>query len=1020
MTGEDVTFADFFAELHGVRPFPWQKNLVAHVERHGVWPEVIDAPTGLGKTALLDIAVFVAARSERGGPGRRRTFFVVDRRIVVDEAYSRACQLSSALNQAVSDGRDSAVGRVARGLRRLAPDADAALTVPAPVTVAPTRRSVLPVARMRGGLTWDAAWLERPDLPGLVVGTVDQLGSRLLFRGYGVSDRRKPIDAALVGTDSLILVDEAHLAEAMLRTLRDAQRRDCGLEGVAAATVVQLSATPGTSARRTFHFDVEAHRATDVGWSRLTATKDLHLDSCTPKAVIDTVAGHAARLVRNGSSTVLAICNTVDRARLVHDALQKATAASRDPLDAEVLLLIGRSRPADREVLTVRLLRRFGADRDRDQTQRPAILVATQTVEVGANLDADGLVSESAPWDTLVQRFGRLNRLGRTTSGVEAVVVHDGEADAVYGAPRLATWAWLAGMVEPAGGTLSVSPLACRDLDPPAEAAADRPPAPMLTIPVLDAWARTAPPPHPDPPIAPYLHGLGSDAASVSIAWRDGLLDDGPLGHGERAALDIGFELAALPVMASEQIEVPLHAARRWMLGQSPLPVSDLDDDGVGDDRARNVTEPFRGLAWRPGAPTASDGGGSPGGGRWTWIEAGDLRAGDALVVPVERGGLDRFGWAPQSAERVVDAAEAARFAPVQPGSEWRRRLRLDRGSATRLGLTGADAAELRRHLRDISTGGEAAAESSEQLGPWLAAAVEANLDANPVSDPDERMPGTAWTPAGLAALVGWLRDGVDVVAVTTRSDDVLLGEDRPQGDRYLLTARSRSGMVERDDELPECSSIGRRPVALTAHHTNVGDRARQIATAIGLGPELVRAVELAARWHDLGKAEPRFQAMLCGGDPYAPLLHDEPLAKSGINPDDRAAYRRARLRSGLPPGARHEAWSAGLVRRHLDRTDAQSIDRDLIVHLVASHHGHARPWLPPVIDATPTEVQVVVHAGHTSAAPIPEMLRSDETVDLTHPARFARLNRRYGRWGLALLETVVRCADMTVSGEGS
>lgn len=340
MTGEDVAFADFFAELHGVRPFPWQEDLVAHVERHGVWPEVIDAPTGMGKTALLDIAVFVAARSERGGPGRRRTFFVVDRRIVVDEAYSRARQLSSALDQAVSDGRDSAVGRVARGLRRLAPDADAALTVPAPVTAAPTRRSVLPVARMRGGLTWDAAWLERPDLPGLVVGTVDQLGSRLLFRGYGVSDRRKPIDAALVGTDSLILVDEAHLAEAMLRTLRDAQRRDCGLEGVAPATVVQLSATPGTSARRTFHFDVEAHRATDVGWSRLTATKDLHLDSCAPKAVIDTVAGHAARLV---------------------------------------------------------------------------------------------------------QRFGRLNRLGRTTGGVEAVVVHDGEADAVYGAPRLASYLGVAG-----------------------------------------------------------------------------------------------------------------------------------------------------------------------------------------------------------------------------------------------------------------------------------------------------------------------------------------------------------------------------------------------------------------------------------------------------------------------------------------------------------------------------------------------------------------------------------------------
>ncbi|HWF20831.1 MAG TPA: type I-U CRISPR-associated helicase/endonuclease Cas3 [Acidimicrobiales bacterium] len=1023
MSGAEVEFVDFFAEVHGVRPFPWQNDLVTHVERHGAWPEVIDAPTGLGKTALLDIAVFVAARSERGGPGRRRTFFIVDRRIVVDEAYMRACQLSSALDHAIADGQDSAVGHVARALRRIAPDAGAPLTVPAPVTVAPTRRSVLPVTRMRGGITWDAAWLDRPDLPGLVVGTVDQLGSRLLFRGYGVSDRRKPIDAALVGTEALILVDEAHLAEAMLRTLHDAQRRDPGVEGVAPATVVQLSATPGSSGRRTFHFDVAAHRANDLAWSRLTATKDLRLDNCPTKATVDTMAGHAARLVRQGSGTVLAICNTVDRARLVHAALLKTAGGACEPLDAEVLLLIGRSRPGDREALTARLLPRFGVDRDRDQAQRPSILVATQTVEVGANLDADGLVTESAPWDALVQRFGRLNRLGRVTGEkVEAVVVHDGEPDPVYGAPRLATWTWLAGLVDAGGGTLDVSPLACRDLDPPAGVAADRSPAPMVTTPILDAWVRTAPPPHPDPPVAPYLHGLGSQAASVSIAWRDGLLDDDPLDGGERAADDVGLDLAALPVLAAEQVEVPLHAARRWLAGESPPPVSDLEAEAAGDDKVRTVTEPFRALAWRQTSRIASEAdGGSPVGGRWTWVEAGDLRPGDALVVPAERGGLDRFGWAPQSNETVVDLAEAARFTPLQPGSDWRRRLRLDRGTPTRLGLTGTDATELRRHLRELATDDDAStAASSEQLGPWLAAVIETAHDAHPGGDTDERLPGTAWTPAALATLMAWLRAGVDVVPVTDRAVDVLLGDDRPTGDRYLLTARHHADVVERDDELPECSSIGLRAVTLAAHHTNVGDRARQIATAIGLTTELIRAVELAARWHDLGKTEPRFQVMLCGGDPYAPLLLNEPLAKSGIDPDDRAAYRSARLRSGLPPGARHEAWSAGLVRRHLDRPGAEPVDHDLVVHLVASHHGHARPWLPPVIDSTPTEVNAAVHAGDTTAPASPEQVRSDETVDLTHPARFALLNGRYGRWGLALLEAIVRCADMTVSGEGS
>lgn len=214
---------------------------------------------------------------------------------------------------------------------------------------------------------------------------------------------------------------------------------------------------------------------------------------------------------------------------------------------------------------------------------------------------------------------------------------------------------------------------------------------------------------------------------------------------------------------------------------------------------------------------------------------------------------------------------------------------------------------------------------------------------------------------------------------------------------------------------------MGSRRVTLQAHHANVGDRARDIAQALGLRHELASAVEMAARWHDLGKSEPRFQAMLCGGDAYEAMLVEEPLAKSGMHPVGRAAYRVASQRSGLPHGARHEAWSAALVNAHLGQAEnGYPFDADLVIHLVASHHGHARPWFPLVMDDKPQDIEVLLTDAATGTAGKKVSVNSGATMDFDQPARFARLNDRYGRWGLALLESIVRCADMTVSEEGS
>ena len=86
-------FPTFFRELHGTEPFPWQRRLVQTVRDAGQWPAVLDLPTAAGKTATLDAAVFLLALDADHGPRRTtpiRIAFVVDRRLIVDDAYERA------------------------------------------------------------------------------------------------------------------------------------------------------------------------------------------------------------------------------------------------------------------------------------------------------------------------------------------------------------------------------------------------------------------------------------------------------------------------------------------------------------------------------------------------------------------------------------------------------------------------------------------------------------------------------------------------------------------------------------------------------------------------------------------------------------------------------------------------------------------------------------------------------------------------------------------------------------------
>jgi CRISPR-associated endonuclease/helicase Cas3 len=941
-------FAEFYSALHpGRGPFPWQEALARRVVHDGRWPAVIDVPTGLGKTSVLDVAVFAAAL---GGPAaRRRIFYIVDRRLVVDEAYEHAQAISRALDALDASG---IVGWVEDRLRPAA-----------------NSGAALAVTRMRGGTTWDRTWLERPDQHAVVTGTVDQIGSRLLFRGYGVSERARSIDAALVGTDSLIVVDEAHLAAPLLSTIEAALALDTARFAPPPVLVTMSATTSGAEA--------DAHRITGaderhpVAGARLRAPKAVRLVEVrtskrsahddVPRAIAAIASGLA------GTGVVGVVVNTVATARNVFELLRPSH---------ETVLLTGASRQVDRDYLLARYYHRISVDRD--GAGQPLIVVATQTVEVGANIDLDALVTETAPLTSLVQRLGRLNRTARREAEpTPAILVHNNAvtaADPVYGPARLATFAWLGGHMavetftarfDPFDRSRAIpgSPAALRELTSTMtgdERAAMRLPErliPVLFESTLDAWSRTSPAPVPDQPVAPFLHGIANDdQPPVTVVWRA----DPPL---------------EVPLAAEEGLELSIAATRRWLRGHLPtpgesdvvVPYAEYGADGTDphDHRAGGLVWRVRGRSGQP-----------------EQIPPQDVGPGDVIVVPAGFGGCDEFGWNPASRAPVLDVADLAlrRGRPI---------LRL--GPTLRAAIGWVDGWQeatlapfigelLGRAHEDVSAGLRRGSAGYDEILRAMAA-----------------QPGV--TPP-LRKLLTALR-GVRVTLVADPGSDDSAAPAAEAGTYLGLISTGLSPLME--DDTASGSSAARDPMSLDAHEQAVARRAREFAGNLNLPQRLIDTLAFAARWHDEGKRDPRFQAMLRCGDRLAAEIADEPLAKSGMDPADRAAWRRAARVSGYPRGMRHEALSARIAAV---RPSDAGIDRELAIHLVASHHGRARALLPPTSDRDPEQIDIPGHG----------VFGSGDTVDWAQPARFAALNRAYGRWGLALLEAVVRLADIWCS----
>lgn len=586
------TFREFVRAIHGRYPFPWQER-AAEALCVGAPLEAISVPTGTGKTSMLDAAVFAMAH----GQDWRRIVYTVDRRLVVDSVSEHAQRVADALAAGESPAISAVAAVIGRRLR---------------------------VVRLRGGVPLDDEWVLHPEEPAILVSTVDQAGSRLLFRGYGVSAKQAPIHAALVGHRALHLVDEAHLSRAYVQTLRSC--REHGAE----IAVIEMTATPSVPTDAVLALE-EADRTDPALARRLNASKRARLIDSTVKKLSATLTAQAMSLRQNGAAIVGVVVNTVARAREVYGALAEA---------GDAVLLTGRVRSYERDQLVAALLPSIRAGRDAS-TATPLYVVATQTIEVGADLDFDALVTECASVSALRQRFGRLDRLG-TRGTSDAAIVFATRSDKVYGSAYDDAWQWLQTQASQDVIDFGIDAFG-RYPAPPAELSLPTPPLAPSHLDLLSITGTLAP----QIDITPWLHGVERPSADVSIVWRADLDADSPEHWGEI--------VGHLPPIAAEALALPIHIARAWLGGAETEDVADI---ATAADATPSAPHSRRTLRWdgEQGVP----------------IAAREIRPGDTLVVPATYGGCDDMGWNPASTAPVGDLAEAVR---AQSGRPLRQRL---------------------------------------------------------------------------------------------------------------------------------------------------------------------------------------------------------------------------------------------------------------------------------------------------------------------------------------------------------
>jgi CRISPR-associated endonuclease/helicase Cas3 len=528
-----MDFEISFKALTGNDPFPWQRRLYTDHFCRGNIPSSCNLPTGLGKTSIVAIWLLALAN---GVSIPRRLVYVVNRRTVVDQTT----------NEVERYQRVIATSPEFEGFRQTFGD--------------------LAISTMRGQFADNGRWCEDPSRPAVICGTVDMIGSRLLFSGYGIGRAARPLHAGFLGQDSLLIHDEAHLEPAfqrLIETIAKTQREREGAVAWPGLQVLELTATSRTADAFGLDQDDEQH---PVAQARLAAKKSLHLHSLNDAKKPAKELAERALTLRSSGRSILIFAQSVESVLEIQDILRKAK--------LPVVTLTGTMRGKERdELVEDAAFARFLPDSGKNVTPGTVYLVCTSAGEVGINISADHLVCDLSTYDSMAQRLGRVNRFGQFDD-CEVHVLHPAEKSFDEKHPltpaRMRTLQLFQTLE--CGGNVGPGDLSKLPETERVEAFAPGPEILPSTEMLFDAWTLTTisgklPG---RPVVEPFLHGqVEYEVPQTRIAWRRDvqILPGDMLGVDDDTRSEL---LLAYPLLPKELLCEPTERAFRHLqkLGQ--------------------------------------------------------------------------------------------------------------------------------------------------------------------------------------------------------------------------------------------------------------------------------------------------------------------------------------------------------------------------------------------------------------------------------------------------------------------
>lgn len=376
-----MNYDDFFSQATGIAkgPFDYQHGLA-----NDAWPDLLDVPTGLGKTAAVTLAWAYKRSILKDSDTPRRLVWCLPMRVLVEQTKA---SIEGWLR------RMDLLGNAGEGK--------------------------ISVHVLMGGEADMSSWAEHPQENMVLIGTQDMLLSRALMRGYGMSRYQWPVHFGLLHSDTLWVYDEVQLmgvglqTSAQLEALRRVHALGRGSRSLWVSATLNRDwlltvdmrphgaslVTRRLSEAERQHAEVRKriHAVKQLMCARTALTKENSKNKAA--AYVRALADEVLEVHRPGTQTVV-ILNTVQRAQALFHALKAKNTG------CALLLVHSRFRQAERAAINEAL----GQVPATDGPGR--IVIATQAIEAGVDISAKAMFTELAPWSSLVQRFGRCNRYG--------------------------------------------------------------------------------------------------------------------------------------------------------------------------------------------------------------------------------------------------------------------------------------------------------------------------------------------------------------------------------------------------------------------------------------------------------------------------------------------------------------------------------------------------------------------------------------------------------------------------------